>query len=207
MTCRKSLVILSGVSTSGKTTLLKNLDDASYKIMLGSLGISNPKDYKIVNAKELRRLRNESFDYVIVHYDSTRRRDSLGRYKLLPELLELNLKDIDVHVLTFCASQKILVKRVRQRIVNVFLLLFKRCYSLSFVRGKWSSIISLIGTISLYKQELSNGLGLEYTEWDNFISKYKVNHIVIDSGSKDVRFFSYSSVEDFMKILRKPSLS
>ncbi len=110
------LVIISGPSGAGKTTLMEKLRRGEKPILCERLAISDPSVYKNIVVQKLPTIAELPAERYILHYDlyAQYRKDGFAR---VVELIDWSEK---ITVLTLCASGKLLRRRNLLRIIQNF---------------------------------------------------------------------------------------
>ena len=174
------LIIVSGVSGVGKTTLINKLSQGEYPDIQNKLGIERSSSLCIKslrNLQEMNNLNDLNAEFLVVHLDIYYQFEVCKNDFLF--ISNLINKSSSTTVLTLYTSQKILQKRISKRILNN-LFTIKSRYK-DFIRG--IAIYKKIKKLIFYK----NGLKLLnlYAVWFELIQHKDIStHLVVDSSKE-----------------------
>ena len=101
------LIIVAGLSRSGKTTLINKLNNNEVNTLCEKLDLDPISSYQFCYAVKLKLL-NQNIDKLIVHYDVLARFSNENGFDNLHELMK---NSNDIKIITVCATEDILIKR------------------------------------------------------------------------------------------------
>ncbi len=173
------LIIIGGLSRSGKTTLLNQLSSGKLNPLYKTLNLENISNYEFCNDIDLGRL-NQNIDKLIVHYDF------LARYSLSQKYFEflqnlLNSSN-EITVLTVCATADALIKR---NDLTIYKLLQKLCKTKN--SHPYSQHLPLVNNLRnrMNTQRVYNdneNIPYLYEKWFDIFKQYSnCNHWLVDS--------------------------
>jgi hypothetical protein len=118
----KQLIIISGLSCAGKTTLLGRIQKGEMQLLCEQLGIVDPLLWTYVDADNLPKLPQNFMGNLVVHYDIYTQYSKKNGFNYLPEIIRKSEK---VVLLMLYTSPKILLKRNKLRFFEAFSSLFR----------------------------------------------------------------------------------
>lgn len=110
------LIIVAGVSCSGKSTVIRALKSGTLPKSAAAFPGFETKDWKVMRVRDLRESRQtQTIDRLIVHYDLTAQDRGNGVFPYLDELVE---KADFAMVMTVVAPPRILYQRNKKRLMH-----------------------------------------------------------------------------------------
>ena len=189
----KTLVILAGVSTSGKTTLLKSLMMEKTPGLCQKLGLTVPQKILFFNRrlKDLKKLSLEhSSKDMVVDFDFfhnvTQKKDL--EFQLLLALIKNSQQTI---VLTLCASSAALYQRLKHRVDKYILETGMPDQQDPDFQQRIKYMQYMQNTLTLYQNK--DELLKHYQNWEMFVISASVNHhLLMDSSTPKLSLSGYS---------------
>ncbi|MEO9964702.1 MAG: hypothetical protein ABJF11_02870 [Reichenbachiella sp.] len=170
----KHLLIISGPSAVGKTTLIDDLINKQSKISHRLLK-HTPEQLEnatICNAINVEKLEHPNIDFLILHYDIYSNFKEGEGFLYLPDLFR---STESIRIITLVTHHRVLVKRTKQRFVYyLFRALIKPSPS------KFKKLRLIYSKIKTYQSPtVANAI---YERWENFLSEWDVrDHQIIDT--------------------------
>lgn len=168
------LIIVAGPSTIGKSTLLDRLVRGEAETLREQLAIDDLASYKHLTARELTRMRDDTIDRLILHYNMTGGFFAPDSMAYIAGLVSHYTR---VDVLTLCVHHKILSARNRYRLIKLLFRLstLHRVRVPGEIRHTWTREKLYRNTDWL--------LGI-YEHWSAFVDRLDVNaHLMIEPVS------------------------
>lgn len=194
----RQLIIFSGPSSSGKSTLIRKIQKNS-NLLCDQLQIKYPPFWTYINAKDLVQIPLILPPNIIVHYDICEEhlwKKSLNLQKLVSESEQITF-------VTLCLSSKNFNKRMKLRIVRKFLSLLVKPRNYSGI------LIFLINNWKKYKKYNDPSMLINlYEEWFDFCHQFPLcEHLLIDSNKSNLKVHSFKdsswSVENYLLVNQK----
>lgn len=168
------LIILSGPSCSGKTTLINKIKSKKLPLICQQLDIKNPHLCVDLIAKDFLRMPESLPQNLILHYDICEHNLHPKEYDYLQLLMAKSRK---VDIITLYITPKILQQRMRWRLVKktcvLFLKIKKHRQILKYLKGNMNKY-------QLYYRQHNKLLDM-YNDWFAFCQKFdEINHWCIE---------------------------
>ncbi len=194
----KQLIVISGASTAGKTTLIDRMWSGECSEIGKQLGFDGPTSWHYVQGNKLKRVKEQYIERVVLHYDIYSHSLSNGEFRHLAELIGASEHVI---VLTLCTSYKLLNHRAIFRILEF---LYPRALpsgikSRGLIRT-WKRFRRLLKKRILFRN-CSYSL-LMYQNWSRFINRFDVaNHLLLETARMDISRAKPFEMSDAQRIL------
>lgn len=175
----KQLVIISGLSCVGKTTLLDRIQKGEMQLLCEQLDINDPLLWTYVDADNLPKLPQNFMGNLVVHYDIYTQYSKKNGFNYLPEIIRKSEK---VVLLTLYTTPKILLKRNKLRLFEAFASLFRtpKKYKLIILRLR-----KLWKKHRVYRKYAR--ISALYDEWFDFCDAYcAASHWIVDSTKENM---------------------
>jgi hypothetical protein len=187
------LIIIGAPSCAGKSYLIEKIQQGACPHLCAKLGITNTFSWRYVVARDLKHLRQQTIERLVVHYDLYAQYSHDNGFKHLEELI---LNSDRIIILTLMVEEKLLIIRTKLRLRKLMSDLIRSREMTRSVKIL-KRIIRLLKKRKFYKRGLSRFL---YERWFDYLSQSHITtHCLLNSNESDVVIF-YPSVDD--KLLR-----
>lgn len=193
------LIIIAGLSRSGKSTLLTQFDTEKLNKLRKILCIDSISNYQLLHAIEIDQL-NQVTDKLIIHYDIFARYSNQNGFDNLHKLMK-NSKQIKI--ITLCASSNTLIERMDSTLLKSLIELQEYDNNPPF-EDKLPLINKLRNSMitqQYYKDEKI--IPQLYNNWFNFFKQYPAcQHWLVDSKNPNSPIPCPAKVEDIFSFIR-----
>jgi len=182
-----NLIIIGGMSCSGKSFLMNKIQEGHFPLLSEQLGINDPSLWHYIAAcKRFPKLSKSISEKVVIHYDMYNNYSLSNGFKHLEELIA---SSGNVIVLTLCVSRKMLFRHNTQRVIQQFLPNSHEKSHKRTLQYRLRKIRLLLMTRHAYK-DVSVILNL-YEKWFNYINTFNSRsvkkHFLLDyPGSNNI---------------------
>ena len=176
------LIIVAGLSRSGKTTLINQLNNNELNTLCEKLDLEPISSYQFCYAVKLKLL-NQNIDKLIVHYDVLARYSNENGFDNLHNLMT---NSNDIKIITVCATEDILIKRSDLSVYKLLDELFKVKNNTPYDQHLplINKLKNRITIHTIYKKP--ENIPQLYENWFNTLKQYHAyEHWLIDSQKPD----------------------
>lgn len=174
----KHLIIIAGVSSAGKSSLITRLTQGSVPDLGVRLGMDSPSHFSYCNGKGLLEQTESLDDKVILHYDFLYLSSSQHDLRFLPDVVR---NRANITVLTLCASAEELQYRMLFRFYRA---LRQFCFRPDTFKGK--RLLRIYRTKNIYN-DMDRILSF-YRAWsEGLLQEMSIDkHLLLDSSVPDI---------------------
>ena len=190
-----NLIIVAGMSCSGKSFLMNKIQEGHFPQLSKQLGINDPSSWLYIAAnKRFPKFSKSINERVVVHYDMYNNYSTSIGFKHLNELIA---SSDNVIILTLYVSCKMLLRHNLQRVIQQFLPNSHKESHKRTLQYRWRKIRLLLMTRNVYKDN-SVVLNL-YEKWFNYIDTFnshsiKIHFLLEYSGSNNIIASDFSLI-------------